>query len=475
MAILNNKKSWSFTIKLATYLIKMLNHCNSGKNKESSNMSDEPYNKEMSLNAWSTMFRDIYYPAQNYGRSAFELFTHLVKAFGAGSHYLFRVHDAKGSREYLARVFAWYCALANRLEIDLEDTLWQKYPSVCPRCLKSVCDCDQLPSPIDTEKLAMFALEKGYRRPSNLREWQGMFGLIFKGPSGKITVPPTRERLALVFARIAEELGEVAEALGQDRAIDPDADLVVKNEMADLGAWVFALANNLHYVDPLAHSVSLADILWDLYPGKCHRCGETKCICVRGIYALELAERGAMAPSHWDERTGLANDKALRRYLESANKVYGVANYSWTLIFLDLDDFGKVNKTYGHQVGDEVLRLAARSILNTVEGRGITFRRGGEEFVVVLRAQNDLGLVAEGIRRNFANIPLIVSDTLQICITASLGVASTPLDVNLPKELEAIAEARSREAKAAGKNRVVPAVSEDLLKAFVSKEISDRY
>jgi hypothetical protein len=123
-------------------------------------MNGTSYHKEMSLGEWCQMFRDIYYPAQNYGRSSFEIFTHLVKVFGGGSHYLFRTHDPKGSREYLAKIFAWYCALSNRLNIDIEEVVWQKYPGVCPRCMGSMCECSEPPPSLEPEKLAMFAFER---------------------------------------------------------------------------------------------------------------------------------------------------------------------------------------------------------------------------------------------------------------------------------------------------------------------------
>lgn len=429
------------------------------------------YHKEMSLKEWSQMFRDIYYPAQNYGRSSFEIFTHLVKVFGAGSHYLFREHDPKGSREYLAKVFAWYCALANRLHLDIEDALWQKYPNVCPRCLKSSCQCEATINPIDAERLSIIAIENHFLRPSTLREWQTMFAGIYKGPSGKEVVSPNRDRIALIFSRIAEELGEVAEALSLDSAVDSDRNLVVKNEMADLGAWIFALANNLHLVDPVAHGAYLVDITWELYPGKCHRCQEDKCICVHGAFGLELAEKGAMAPSHWDERTGLANDKALRRYLKYANTSFSEGNYLWAIIFLDLDNFGALNKTYSHAVGDEVLRIAAQRISESIGKSGIAFRRGGEEFTIVARLSKDPALLAaEKIRKALADAPFIVKngeETLSISVTGSLGVAemfSSGATVKVPEDLEAVADSRCAEAKITGKNKIVPTLPNELVR-----------
>ena len=437
------------------------------KRKKSKGSKRSAYSKEMSLGDWARMFRDIYFPLQNYGRSRFEVFTSLVKVFGAGSHHLFRSHNPKGAREYLAKIFGWYCALCNRLNIDTEAAIWEKYPGVCPRCLSTVCECPGNPEPIDSDKLTMIALEQASRKPKTLRDWQNMFANIYRGPIGKAKVPPSRDRLALVFARMAEELGEIAEALSRDGTVDADADFVLRNEIADFGAWIFGLANNLQYVDPMSHGAMLADVAWDLYPGVCHRCKETKCICVRGNYGLELAEKGAMGPSQWDERTGLSNDRALRRYIEHAVSEYGPGKYTWSLIFLDLDNFGAVNKQHGHQLGDVVLRTAAGRMLESVGNNGIVFRRGGEEFVVVLRQNKDGALItAEQIRRHLASGPVVAraaGKTASIKISASLGVAACLSDANSPGELEALAEANAREAKAQGKNRVVPQLSESLL------------
>jgi len=241
----------------------------------------------------------------------------------------------------------------------------------------------------------------------------------------------------------------------------------MKNEMADFGAWIFGLANNLQYIDPRAHGVTLADVTWDLYPAKCHRCKEPKCICVRGTYGLELAEKGAMGPSHWDERTGLANDKALRRYIDHASSIYGAGNYTWSLIFLDLDNFKSVNTNHGHSAGDEVLRSVADQVKKVVGDRGTVFRRGGEEFVAVLRSDQDAAIVAaEEIRRHLASKPISIQIhgcETAIAVTASLGVASCLTDVTSPEDMESRAEGRAREAKAAGKNRVVPEPSKELL------------
>ncbi len=413
------------------------------------------------------MFRDVYFPTQNYNRSKVEIFTHLVKVFGGGSRYLFRTSDPDGSRDYLAKIFAWYCALANRLNINLEDTLWQKYPGVCPRCMEHVCTCQRTPNDIDPQKLATLAASHLHQRPHSLRDWQAMFGNIYRGPSGAEAIAPSRDRLAMVFSRMAEELGEVAEAILLDEAIDHNVDIVVRNEMADLCAWIFALANNLQFVDPTATGVTLADVSWNLYGGKCHRCQKAPCICVRGSFGLELAQQGAMGPSHWDDRTGLANAEGMRVNVQAADDQFRKSPTNWSLIMFDLDDFGKVNKTHGNLAGDFVLKTAADRMRSVLNNKELAFRRGGEEFVILLEQdQRKALLLAEKIRRALASSPVTVQNAkgeFQVEVRASFGVASTFSDELPPSKLEEIADTRMREAKDAGKDRVHPPLSPELL------------
>lgn len=430
-------------------------------------MPQTTFHKEMSLNQWAEMFRVIYFPTQNYNRSKVEIFTHLVKVFGGGSRYLFRTSDPDGSRDYLAKIFGWYCALANRLNVDLEETLWQKYPGVCPRCMQNVCACQRTPDEIDPRKLAVLAATHTRQRPRTLREWQSMFANMYRGPSGAEAVAPSRDRLAMIFSRMAEELGEVAEAILLDEAIDHNVQLVVRNEMADLCAWIFALANNLQFVDPTASGVTLADVSWNLYGGKCHRCLHAPCICIRGTIGLELAQQGAMGPSQWDDRTGLANAEGMRVHMLSAEEQFRKTPSNWSMIMFDLDDFGKVNKAHGNLAGDLVLKTAADRMRSALDNKAFAFRRGGEEFVIVLEQdQRSALLLAERVRRAIAQSPVIVQNAkgeFQVEVRASFGVANTFADGLQPSKLEELTDTRMREAKAAGKDRVQPPVPAELL------------
>ena len=440
-------------------------------------MTDSRYHKEMRLNEWAEMFREIYFPTQNYNRSKIEIFVHLIKVFGGGSRFLFRTSDPDGSRDYLAKIFGWYCALANRLQIDLEETLWRKYPGVCPRCMQAVCMCERTPKDIEPGKLAVLAASNSYQKPESLRQWQTMFGHMYRSPNGGEAIPPSRDRLAMVFTRMAEELGEVAEAILLDEAIDHEVGLVIRNEFADLGAWIFALANNLQFVDPAASGVTLADVSWNLYGGKCHRCQKSPCICVRGSFGLELAQQGAMGPSHWDDRTGLANDAGMRVHVQAADDQYKKKPGPWSLIVFDLDNFGMVNKTHGNLAGDVVLKEAALRMRSVLGNKELAFRRGGEEFVVLLEGDlRDAQRLAEQIRRAIARSAVTVTTArgqIEIEVRASFGVASTFSDLANPLSLEDIADTRMRAAKNAGKDRVEPPLPQDLLDWMLSRQQYD--
>lgn len=410
------------------------------------------------------MFKEIYFPTQNYNKSKDEIFVHLVKVFGGGSRYLFRTSDPHGSKDFLAKIFGWYCALVNRLGIDIEDALWKKYPGVCPRCLRDVCACGSPLNPIDPEKLLMLAASNV--KPRSVQEWQAMFRRLYRSPSGGTDVAPSKERLATVFTRMAEELGEVAEALLMDEVIDENVESVVRNEMADLCAWIFALANNLHFVDPSADGVTLADISWNLYGGKCHRCRKAPCACVPGSFGLELAGQGAMGPAHWDEITGLANSDAKKVYVQKIQGLYEKEQSPYSVIMIDIDDFGRINKNHGAIAGDQILREVSGRMKEQLGNGNVAFRRGGEEFFVVVQGlMNEAQIIAERIRRSFEKEDMIVvtgkEGEVKIAIRASFGVASTNIDGKSPDALEELADERMRKAKAAGKNRVEPPLSKE--------------
>ncbi|MFL5778406.1 MAG: diguanylate cyclase, partial [Chloroflexota bacterium] len=128
-------------------------------------------------------------------------------------------------------------------------------------------------------------------------------------------------------------------------------------------------------------------------------------------------------------------------------------------IMFDLDHFGRLNNTYGHQAGDAVLREFAGILLTRFRSADLVARYGGEEFVVVLDGSTlaDAARVTNEIRVQLESRVVRAPDGQIVRATVSAGCASLdPADPTREKLLEA-ADVALYEAKRAGRNRVMPA------------------
>jgi diguanylate cyclase (GGDEF)-like protein len=131
------------------------------------------------------------------------------------------------------------------------------------------------------------------------------------------------------------------------------------------------------------------------------------------------------------------------------------------LAMCDIDHFKKVNDTYGHQCGDEVLKLFVQSITDLIRADTDWLARyGGEEFLLVLpetNLENAYGL-AERLRKHIAQ-KIIETEEDKVSITASFGVtgfdASTSFNNITPETLINTADKYLYEAKKLGRNKVV--------------------
>lgn len=158
--------------------------------------------------------------------------------------------------------------------------------------------------------------------------------------------------------------------------------------------------------------------------------------------------------SHQDGLTKLNN----RRYLNYAltehfNKAKTSSSFL-SIIMLDIDNFKKVNDSFSHAVGDEVLRVLAILMQKHCRDTNVTARFGGEEFVVLL-PNTDLNaakLVAESIRSAIESYDWAVVHA-ELSITASLGLASLREHAH-PEALLAEADDHLYKAKRTGKNKV---------------------
>lgn len=120
------------------------------------------------------------------------------------------------------------------------------------------------------------------------------------------------------------------------------------------------------------------------------------------------------------------------------------------IILIDLDHFKRFNDTYGHQVGDRVLKIAAKTIQSALHGKDdIAFRWGGEEFMVILpdSAPGLAGRVAERIRREIEKLHLIIDAEKGVAedLTASIGFSHFDNANQLAREIKRNLRAASGE------------------------------
>ena len=131
------------------------------------------------------------------------------------------------------------------------------------------------------------------------------------------------------------------------------------------------------------------------------------------------------------------------------------------IIMADIDHFKSVNDTYGHDVGDIVLKKVADRLRLSVRPYDSIGRMGGEEFVVVLPKSHGLTVVtvAERIRKSVKDIPIELPEGSPIQVTLSLGTASARFRPGFSPPLEALSKVADEalyRAKRGGRNRVEP-------------------
>ncbi|MFD1743869.1 PleD family two-component system response regulator [Rhizobium helianthi] len=162
-----------------------------------------------------------------------------------------------------------------------------------------------------------------------------------------------------------------------------------------------------------------------------------------------------------DGLTGLHNRRYLDNHLKTLFNRAAARGRPLSVCITDIDRFKSVNDTYGHDVGDEVLREFARRIRSTVRGADLACRYGGEEFVVVMpdTDASAAAAIAERLRGMIEAIPFTLPGGAQLHITASLGIATFCEGMETPEQLMKSADKALYEAKNSGRNRVVAAAA----------------
>ncbi len=163
--------------------------------------------------------------------------------------------------------------------------------------------------------------------------------------------------------------------------------------------------------------------------------------------------------AHIDKLTSLFNRKYISEVLEVEFKRAKALHSSISVVLFDIDNFKKINDTYGHDAGDQVLTaLGAQVKASGLRERDLAGRYGGEEFIVVLTnsSTEQAAEVAERIRKKIEAHEFIYDGT-RIPVTVSLGVASIKKDFHLGADIYKEADKALYESKKTGKNKVTVA------------------
>jgi diguanylate cyclase (GGDEF)-like protein len=141
------------------------------------------------------------------------------------------------------------------------------------------------------------------------------------------------------------------------------------------------------------------------------------------IERLETAEHRLYHLARTDELTALPN----RRALFEAAGARAASDEPISLLFIDIDHFKRVNDTYGHQTGDEILRQVTRAIVGRLRETDLLCRYGGEEFAALLAdtGEHTSSRLAEDLRRHMERTPIeLAGEDRPLHVTISIGVSS---------------------------------------------------
>jgi two-component system cell cycle response regulator len=174
--------------------------------------------------------------------------------------------------------------------------------------------------------------------------------------------------------------------------------------------------------------------------------------------ALKSNYQESVSMAVTDSLTRLYNRHYLDTHLKNLVRQAAEQERSLSLVIIDMDHFKQVNDTYGHAIGDEVLKEFAAIIVNTIRSADLAARYGGEEFVVLMPETDAVRAyeAAERLRKAVEITPFVTSHPEgPIRKTVSIGTA-TMVPNDTPESLLKRADAALYDAKDSGRNKVLP-------------------
>jgi len=231
--------------------------------------------QERTLDEWYTALNTIYFN-RNFDRSATDICLHLIEVIGGLSLLASKKTKSGIDKEHqVSKALAWWLALCGKVGVkSVELLLWSKFPGVCPYCHlpqhnQNVCAEKKAanPGPLWPE---LNRIGAGGRLPERLGAWQLMFNTIY---------PVTQtDEYGAIFARLYEELAELAEAVRTFRSVPGN----FLSEAADVFAWLMRVQKLIDESSERRRDqrgTALEEDFAKSYPDACTQCGRYVCSC----------------------------------------------------------------------------------------------------------------------------------------------------------------------------------------------------
>ncbi|MEI2666001.1 sensor domain-containing protein [Rossellomorea sp. LJF3] len=170
----------------------------------------------------------------------------------------------------------------------------------------------------------------------------------------------------------------------------------------------------------------------------------------RDITNRKKAEKTIHAMAYYDSLTGLPNRNKFKQHLSGSLR--DDPDQSMAILFLDLDRFKIINDTKGHSTGDAILGKVAYRLKKVVSDRGIVFRQGGDEFIIILSSmsEEEVAATTKDILQSFIS-PIFIQEQ-EFFVTPSIGISMYPKDGKDQESLIKHADTAMYLAKEQGKN-----------------------
>jgi diguanylate cyclase (GGDEF)-like protein/PAS domain S-box-containing protein len=173
----------------------------------------------------------------------------------------------------------------------------------------------------------------------------------------------------------------------------------------------------------------------------------------RDITERKQTEARLRQLAHYDALTGLPNRRLFQDSLAKAMEQADALDMQVVLLYLDLDDFKDVNDSFGHSIGDELLRGIGQRLLATLYPRDIAGRLGGDEFGIILLTPHDTEIamiVAGRVHAALSSPFALTGHTVRTSV--SIGITVYPSDTDNAEVLSRYADMAMYEAKRSGRN-----------------------